>query len=68
MLAEDRIFLSTEASTALRTQVGEVLRLQSGTRILDFTVAGQLPGVTDGRRMAVMDIAACSGTSPCSAA
>lgn len=58
VLAEDRIFLSTEASTALRTQVGEVLRLQSGTRVLDLTVAGQLPGVTDGRRMAVMDIAA----------
>ncbi len=58
ILADDRIFLSTEASSALRAQAGDLIRLQSGTRILDLKVAGQLPGVTDSRPMAVMDIAA----------
>ena len=58
LLAEDHVFLSMAARDALGVRTGETIRLQSGTRILDLQVAGDLPGVADDRRLAVMDIAA----------
>lgn len=58
LLAENHVFLSAVARSALGVKTGETIRLQSGTRILALQVAGDLPGVADDRRLAVMDIAA----------
>ncbi len=58
LLAENHVFLSAVARGALGVKTGETIRLQSGTRILALQVAGDLPGVADDRRLAVMDIAA----------
>jgi putative ABC transport system permease protein len=57
-LAEDRIFLSAAAQAALGVKAGDTLQLQAGTRLLELTVAGDLPGAADNERLAVMDIAA----------
>ena len=58
LLAENHVFLSMAARDSLGAKTGATIRLQSGTRILDLQVAGDLPGVADDRRLAVMDIAA----------
>lgn len=58
VLAEDRIFPGREARAAFGLEIGDALRLQSGARILELQVAGDLPGVEENRRIAVMDIAA----------
>lgn len=58
VLAEDRIFLSAAAQTALGVRPADRLRLQVGTKDLTLLVAGDLPGVAEQRRLAVMDIAA----------
>jgi putative ABC transport system permease protein len=57
-LTEDRIFLSAAAQAALGVKASDALQLQAGTRLLDLTVAGDLPGAADNERLAVMDIAA----------
>ena len=58
VLAEDRIFLSAAAQSALGVKTSDRLRLQVGTQELTLRVAGDLPGVAENRRLAVMDIAA----------
>lgn len=52
------IFLSEAARTALAVAPGGSLRLQAGTREVALPVAGDLPAAGEGRRLAVMDIAA----------
>lgn len=57
-LSDDGLFLGAAAQEALGVQPGATLRVQAGTEIADLRVAGDLPGVRDNRRLAVMDIAA----------
>lgn len=57
-LADDGIFLSAAAQTAFGTKPGDILRLQTASKTLDLRVKGDLPGVGEPRRLAVMDIAA----------
>jgi len=57
-LAEDSLFLSAAAQTALGVAPGERLRVYAGARPLALTVTGDVPGAADDRRLAVMDIAA----------
>lgn len=57
-LAEDSIFLSSAAQEAYGVKIGEQLTVQDGSRSLKLRIAGDLPGVADGQRLAVMDIAA----------
>ncbi|MBI2307597.1 MAG: FtsX-like permease family protein [Rhodocyclales bacterium] len=57
-LADDAVFLSAAAQTALGVKVGDRLAVQSGTATQTVRVAGDLPGVDENRRLAVMDIAA----------
>lgn len=56
-LADDALFLSEGARKALGVKAGEVLQLQAGADRLALRVVGDLPGLDDGRRLAVMDIA-----------
>ncbi len=56
--AEDKIFLSAAAQQHFALSLGEMLEFQSGTRSVKLQIAGDLPGVIDGQRLAVMDIAA----------
>ena len=57
-LAEDSVFLSRAAQTALGRQPGDDIDLQAGTQRRRFKIAGDIPGAADNRRLAVMDIAA----------
>jgi putative ABC transport system permease protein len=57
-LADDGLFLSDAAQTALGVKPDATLRLQVGTDRLDLRVLGGLPGVAEDRRLAVIDIAA----------
>jgi len=57
-LADDALFLSAAAQTALGVKPGDTLRLQAGTAAVNLRVAGDLPGAAENRRLAVMDIAA----------
>ena len=57
-LADDKLFLSAAAQTDLGVNVGETIRLQAGAHILDFQIAGDLPGVAENDRIAMLDIAA----------
>ena len=57
-LAQDTIFLSAAAQTALGVKIGDRLQLHAGTEPLEVRIAGDLPGSPDNRRLAVMDIAA----------
>lgn len=52
------LFVSEAARTALGGLLGGSLRLQAGTREIELPVAGDLPAAGEGRRLAVMDIAA----------
>ncbi len=52
------LFVSEAARTALGGLPGGSLRLQAGTREIELPVAGDLPAAGEGRRLAVMDIAA----------
>jgi putative ABC transport system permease protein len=52
------VFLSRAAADALGVKTGEPLRVQAGAQEVTLKVAGDLPGAGDGRRLAVMDIAA----------
>jgi putative ABC transport system permease protein len=56
-LADDALFLTEGARKALGVKAGEVLHFQAGSGRLALRVAGDLPGLDDERRLAVMDIA-----------
>jgi putative ABC transport system permease protein len=56
-LAETSIFLSPAARQAYGLNIGEDVEVQAGTRTLRLRIAGDLPGVADGQRLGVMDIA-----------
>ncbi|HND23089.1 MAG TPA: FtsX-like permease family protein [Rhodocyclaceae bacterium] len=56
VLAEDAVFLSAAAAEAWGA--GATLTVQAGAATLSLRVAGSVPGVGAGRRLAVMDIAA----------
>jgi putative ABC transport system permease protein len=58
ILADDHIYLSAAAQIALGVKTADRLLLQVGTQDLTLRVAGDLPGVAENRRLAVMDIAA----------
>jgi len=55
LLSEDAIFLSRAALQGRK--VGERIELAAGGRRASFEIAGVLPGVAEGRRLAVLDIA-----------
>ncbi|MBK1655049.1 FtsX-like permease family protein [Allochromatium vinosum] len=57
-LAEDSLFLSTAAQTALAVKPGDRLSVYAGSQPLELRVAGDIPGAAEDRRLAVMDIAA----------
>lgn len=57
-LADDSVFLSAAARTALGLEPGDSNDFQAGTRRMTFRIAGDLPGAAENRRLAVMDIAA----------
>lgn len=57
-LAEDSVFLSSAAQSALGLKPGDDIEFQTGTQHRRFKIAGELPGVADNRQLAVMDIAA----------
>lgn len=56
-LAEQSIFLSPAAQQAYGVKTGEALVVQDGVRAVKLRIAGDVPGVADGQRLAVMDIA-----------
>ena len=58
VLSDDGVFLSAAVLADLGVRPGGRLRVQAGAAALDLRVAGDLPGVGEGRRLAVMDIAA----------
>jgi putative ABC transport system permease protein len=57
-LAEDSVFLSSAAQSALGRKPGDEIEFQAGTQYRRFKIAGELPGVAENRQLAVMDIAA----------
>ena len=57
-LAEDSVFLSSAAQSALGRKPGDEIEFQAGTTYRSFKIAGELPGVAENRQLAVMDIAA----------
>ncbi len=58
VLAGDAIFVSAAAQAALGVKPGDTLRVQAGAAEVALRIAGDVPGVGDGRQLAVMDIAA----------
>lgn len=58
VLAEEAVFVSVGAATALGLQAGDSLSVQAGAMPVTLRVAGDLPGVGDSRLLAVMDIGA----------
>jgi putative ABC transport system permease protein len=58
ILAEENVFLSAAALQTFGLAPGERLEVQSGTRRIALHIAGDLPGIEAGQRLAVMDIAA----------
>ena len=57
-LAEDSVFLSSAAQSALGRKAGDEIEFQAGTQYRRFKIAGEIPGVAENRQLAVMDIAA----------
>ncbi|MGC1518652.1 MAG: ABC transporter permease, partial [Azonexus sp.] len=57
-LADDRVFLSAAAQSALGLKAGDSVDFQAGTRSTSFKIAGDIPGAAENRRLALMDIAA----------
>jgi hypothetical protein len=58
VFAEDAVYLSSAAASALNAQPGQALRLDASTPDAQWTYRGTLPGASDSRLLAVMDIAA----------
>ena len=57
-LSEDAIFLSAAAQSKLALNIGDRLHLLAGSRVVELTVAGGVPGADAERPIALMDIAA----------
>ena len=57
-LADDSVFLSAAAQSALGLKAGDSVDFQAGTRNTSFKIAGDIPGAAENRRLALMDIAA----------
>ena len=57
-LAEDSVFLSSAAQSALGRKPGDEIEFQAGTQYRRFKIAGEIPGIAENRQLAVMDIAA----------
>lgn len=57
-LANDNVFLSSAAQQALGIKTGQHIEFQAGSGKSSLRVAGDIPGVDENRRLAVMDIAA----------
>lgn len=57
-LSDDGIFVSAAAQAALGIRPGERLRVQAGAAEVELRVVGDVPAAGEGRRLAVMDIAA----------
>jgi putative ABC transport system permease protein len=57
-LAEDSVFLSSAAQSALGLKPGDEIEFQAGTQYRRFKIAGEIPGAAENRQLAVMDIAA----------
>ena len=57
-LADDSVFLSAAAQSALGLKAGDSVDFQAGTRSTSFKIAGDIPGAVENRRLALMDIAA----------
>ncbi len=58
VFAEDAVYLSSAAASALNAQPGQAVRLDASTPDAQWTYRGTLPGASDSRLLAVMDIAA----------
>lgn len=58
LFADDTVFLSNAALSTLGLAEGDTLRLRVGTRVVALRIAGNLPGVAAGQRLAVMDLGA----------
>ncbi len=58
VFAEDAVYLSSAAASALNAQAGQALRLGESTPDVQWIYRGTLPGASDSRLLAVMDIAA----------
>lgn len=58
MLAPDRLFLSAAARVALGLEAGDAIELQGGLEAQRFTVAGGVPGATQGDAFGVLDLSA----------
>jgi len=58
VFAEDAVYLSSAAASSLNAQPGQALRLDASTPDAQWTYRGTLPGASDSRLLAVMDIAA----------
>lgn len=54
---EEALFLSSAAMTAAGAKLGDRIELSAAGRRVAFTVAGVLPGVEEGQKLAVADIA-----------
>ncbi len=58
LFADDTVFLSNAALSALGLAEGDTLRLRAGARTVALRIAGTLPRVGGGQRLAVMDLGA----------
>ena len=58
VFAEDAVYLSSAAASALNAQAGQAVRLDASTPDAQWTYRGTLPGASESRLLAVMDIAA----------
>ena len=58
LFADDTVFLSNAALSALGLAQGDTLRLRAGARTVALRVAGTLPRVAAGQQLAVMDLGA----------
>lgn len=58
VFAEDAVYLSSAAASALDAQAGQAVRLGESTPDVQWAYRGTLPGASDSRLLAVIDIAA----------
>ena len=58
LFADDTVFLSNAALSSTGLSEGDTLRLRVGTGVVALRIAGRLPGVPAGQRLAVMDLGA----------
>src|SRR5579871_1600702 len=55
---EKSVFLSQAALAAAGKKIGDAIEIYAAGKTLTFTIAGTLPGVAEGQRLAVTDISA----------